>query len=141
MKQRTPMSNTTKKLIFIGFTLIIVAVLLFIGSVKVQFGEDSISISATMASSSVISYNDIKGVLLDTDLDAGRRVFGIGSFRLQAGDFKNEKYGDYQLYAYAKADTYVIIQYSDGIVAFALEDSEATIAAYETLMEHIELAS
>lgn len=142
MKQRTSLSGTTKKLIFIGFTLVVVAILLLIGNVNVQFDEYAMQVSATMTSGAVISYDDIKGVLWDTDLTVGRRVFGLGSLRLRTGDFKNEKYGDYQLYAYAGADAYVVVQRKDGeIIVFALADTATTKAAYETLMEHVNLAS
>ena len=137
MKKLASLSNDQKKLIFIVLSLIVFGSLLFIGSVTVNFSEDAVTISASLTSGSEIPYENIKGVLLDTDLEPGSRVFAIGSLRLKAGDFKNDKYGDYKLYAYANADTFVVIQDQEGaITAFGLQDAETTMEAYETLLSH-----
>ena len=137
MKKLLSLSNDQKKLIFIIFSLLVFGSLLFIGSVSVNFGEETVTISASMTSGSELLYDNIRGVLLETDFDPGSRIFGIGSPRLKSGDFKSAKYGDYKLYAYAKSDTFVVIQDQSGaIYAFGLDTAEATIEAYETLLSH-----
>lgn len=137
MKKRFSLSNDQKKLIFIIFSLLVFASLLFIGGVAVNFGEESLTLSASLTSGSEIPYDNIKGVLLETDFEPGNRIFGIGTPRLKSGNFKSDQYGDYKLYSYAKSDTFVIIQDQTGAVfAFGLEDAEATIEAYETLLSH-----
>lgn len=124
------------KTAFTVIILLVVAVLLFSGKTDAVFGEDGLTLSATLTGSKTVAYSEIKQVSLRDGLDTGRRAFGFGGLTLTAGAFENTEFGGYSLYAYAKVKTYVVLQTADGSVIVFNRPSEAdTKAAYEALLE------
>lgn len=52
-----------------------------------------------------ISYEDIQSITYTKELDIGNRTYGLGSFKLQNGQF-----GNYILYSYIRCQNYIVIQ-------------------------------
>jgi len=112
--------------------LAVVGVLLFTGGVKADMSDTDIAVSSSL-SKKTISYSDITGLELRTQLDKGSRTFGTGSARISSGSFRNTEFGAYKLFVYNAVDAYVVIHCGNEVTVFNMETIEKTQAAYSSL--------
>lgn len=88
-------------------------ILLFTGHVIVHLGDRSMDIDISYWADHSVAYEDITSAELLDAMEVGRRTNGLGSPKLCGGNFRNDEFGDYLLYAYTKCHTYIAL-YTDG---------------------------
>lgn len=122
-------------LVTVPLVLILVAVLLFVGEVSVQFDSQEFTADATFWSALTVEYDAVDSVEWRETLDRGTRVSGIGSARLLAGVFRNGEFGQYTLYSYTDCDAGVVVHAGDKILVIGGEDRQSTEQIYRQLLE------
>lgn len=120
--------------IFVGIVTIFTIVFLTTGDIKTTFNEQDIRIESSYWSDMTISYDEIQSVELQKDWNVGYRTFGLGSFKLEAGNFKNEQAGDYTLYSYIHCKTYILIETEDELIVLNAKNEAETEQLYEELL-------
>ena len=136
---RSPRQKTTLilSLLLTAAILVFVVVMLFIGSVTVNLGNDSLTLGATLTKSSTVDYSQIQEISLEKELDFGTRTNGIGNSVIHAGHFKNDRFGAYYLYAYNSTHSYIIIQTEETVYVCNEKTEEATDTLYQQLSEKV----
>ena len=119
--------------------LLLVGIVMVTGEVGISYDESSFTLKATYGSNLTVDYERISEIELVESYDAGSRVYGFASARLNLGQFQNEEFGTYTLYAYTGAKQAVIVRCDEQILVIAVGDEGETRAVYETLLERIEL--
>ena len=119
-------------------TLSLVGVMLFTGDVSVLYHDTSLEIEADYYGDMHLSYDAIRDVEYREDFKFGQRVAGWGSARLLMGNFRNNEFSSYTLYAYAGCDHAVILYVEGGrIVVLNGKDATATKAIYDSIASKI----
>ncbi len=111
--------------------LIGVAVLMFTGRVEVDCGETSFTVRATYWSDIKVDYEKIDEIEYRKDLDTGTRTGGFGSARLLLGNFQNEEFGSYTLYADADAEEFVVLTSDGKTLVIGLRDTKELQKIYD----------
>ena len=124
--------------IFVPLILIGVLILMFTGNIQYEFTEDSLKIDATYGKYSTIGYEFVDSVEFRDDFDFGIRNFGFGSPKLSLGNFRNEEFGSYTLYAYTKCNSAVVIKSGDQVLVITGEDNAQTEELYNSLKAKID---
>lgn len=119
--------------------LIAAAVFMFTGSINVKLNDDSLHVSALLCGKEDVKYEDIEKISYEKDITLGRRTLGIGSFQLQAGNFKNEAYGKYKLYSYAKCKDYIVIKSKKGYLVVNDASPIKTKELYEKINDKLNI--
>lgn len=125
----------------LGFTaaiLVLVAGLLFTGSVKYRFSDTALNVDVSYYGSASIPYADISGVELRRENVDGVRQWGLGSFRLLAGSFHNAEFGDYTRLTYYNPQSTIVVRTSEGKI-FVLSDKtpQNTQMLYEKILTYL----
>ena len=123
-------------LISVGIVLII-GILMFVGSVHIDYYDTSFKVGATMTKSIEVQYSDITSIEYVDQLYTGSRKFGIGNAVIGAGKFKNTEFGTYQLYAYNQCDAHVIIHIDDQIIVINDKTAKKTKNIYNKIQSYI----
>jgi len=137
-----PRSENDKKitiatLISLGIILVLVTVIMFVGSISYEIGDESMKIGTTFGGGVTLDYSDIESVeLVESGVD-GMRVSGFASSKLLFGIFTNDELGNYTRYTYTGKGPAIIISTSDGILVIADETSELTKALYDAISERV----
>lgn len=119
--------------IFVPLILVGVCILMFTGSIQYEFTEDSLKIDATYWQYSTVGYEFVDSVEFRENFDFGSRNYGYGSAKLSLGNFKNDEFGNYTLYAYTKCDSAVVIKSGEHILVITGENIAETKALYDSL--------
>ncbi len=140
-KSSVPPVNKRIKIISIVVLCIILifsSVIMFVGDVNVEFGENDFTVKSAWWQDLTVGYEVVEKLELKDGFDTGIRTFGLGSARLLAGRFQNDEFGDYTLYAYTRAKSHVIINTSKfGILVISGKTAEETEKIYNELMTRI----
>lgn len=124
--------------IILTITLIFVAGLLYFSSrpTSIIMQEDKFVIEGMYGNDYV--YDDIQSItLLDTLPTIKMRTNGSALGSHLRGRFQMEKYGKVTLFVDTKKAPFVVVQSSEGVTIFNLDDAEATLLAYVQLEEKI----
>ncbi len=122
----------------VGAILVFVVLVLFMGSVSVEYLDDGLNVKATLWGGRTVEYSDIDRVEYRDDNKAGAKLNGINSLRYNAGMFQNTALGLHDRYAYTKADSSVVIYELDGdIIAISLKTEEENREMYDTILTGI----
>ena len=113
-----------------------VAVMLFSGKVETRFGSDSFTVRGSFYGSQTVSYADVDSVELRAGDVPGSRVFGVGSFRLLLGTFRNDEFGTYIRYTYYKPEACVVVRMGEKVLVLSGKDSAETRKIYDRLLSH-----
>ena len=137
-----PRSESDKKttvatLISLGVILVLVAVLMFVGNISYELGDESMKIGTTFGGGITLDFADIESVELAQDGVDGMRVSGFASSKLLFGIFRNDELGNYTRYTYTGKGPAIIIKTGDGILVIADETPELTNALYDSLLTKI----
>ena len=124
-------------IIIATLALVLVAIVMFSGKIDITFKQADLYADSSMVSGINIKYEDITNVTYRDDFNIGKKVKGLDSMRLHAGDFFNQEFGKYKLYSYNSTKGFVIVEYKNGYLAFNLQSDQATHEAYETLLNKI----
>ena len=133
------MGKNAKKGAIVGIVLALIicvfaAVVTLTGKITAELSDTSFKVKATYYSSLTVEYSDITDIQLRDGFDFGRRIHGFGSARLLIGSFKNGEFGTYTLYAFARADSAVVVKTREKVLVIALESKEATENFYKDLL-------
>lgn len=124
-------------LVFVALIAIVIVVLLFSGSIHLQFGAEALEIKASYWSDLTLPYADIESARLETALPAGDRLMGYGSIRLGLGHFRNETLGDYSRYCYNACPSAVVLKTKNGFVVFNGATEAETKQLWQDLQQHL----
>lgn len=138
----TPKSKAEKvalkiSAIFVPLILIGVCLLMFTGNIQYEFSDDCLKIDATYGKFSTVAYEFVDTVEYREDFDFGVRNWGYGSASLSLGNFKNNEFGHYTLYAYTACDSAVIIKSGEHVLVITGKDDAQTQELYNTLLEKV----
>ena len=114
--------------------LIFVAVMLFSGKVETTFGDNSFTVRGSYYGSQTVSYADIDSLELRQDDVPGSRVFGVGSYRLLLGTFRNEEFGTYTRYTYYKPEACIVVRMGEKVLVLSGKDTAETQEIYSQLL-------
>ena len=122
---------------FTAIVLVAVGVFIFaVGSVAISYTESNFTVRATGGAIEV-PYEKISEIEYRESNDNGRRSFGINTMKINSGNFTNEEFGGYTLYAYTAVKPVIVVHHSDDMVlVFNLKTVEETKNAYETLRDY-----
>lgn len=137
---RVPKSKGGIISLFVLVVVIIVAIcsLMLIGKVSVKADADGIVAKGTLVSTKRISYNDIKNVVLRDNFDVGSKKSGLSTFKVAAGKFQNNEFGDYTIYADTDCKQYVIMTLKDNkIIVVNSNDTVSTKALYDQIKKNL----
>lgn len=123
-------------IVFVAIVFAIVGITLFTGEIKTTVDENNVKIDGTYWSDYSVSLDSITNVSYAENIEVGKRTNGMGSYKLSEGNFRNDEYGDYILYAYANCDSYVVLKTNSKTVVLNAKTSQET----EQLFEQIENA-
>ena len=125
--------------IFVAAILLVIALFLFTGSVKVQFLDTAMQVDVTYYGSASIPYAEIVDAELRSENVGGSRTWGLGSFRLLAGLFENEELGTYTRMTYYNPQSAIILKTAGGqTYVLSGENPARTAALYQQLLAHIQ---
>ena len=117
--------------------LLFVGAMLFTGDIHVTFGQDSFTIEASFYDDLTVAYDRIDSLeYREGDVD-GDRLWGVGSFRLLLGSFRNEEFGSYTRYTYYRPQACVILSCDGKTLVLSGKDPEETQSIYQTLSHRI----
>lgn len=119
-------------------TAVVVSLLLFTGDITVSLNKTTMDINVSQWSDCQIPYKDIQSVTYKENINLGSRTNGLGSPKLQAGNFKNNDFGNYHLYAYTSCKSYLVLETDNGIVVINNKDKKVTKQLYEKLKKKME---
>lgn len=123
---------------FVAAILLLVAVLLFTGSVKYQFLDTAMQVDVTYYGSTSIPYSEIADAELRNENVPGSRTWGLGSYRLLAGLFENEEFGPYTRMTYYNPKSAIVLKTDTGkTYVLSGRDPEETAAIYGQILERI----
>ena len=114
-----------------------VALLMCTGSLEADCGETALTIQATFGADSEIPYDEIDTVDYRKDLDVGMRTYGFASAKFLIGNFKNDEFGAYTLYAYTGAEDHMVLTSNGKVLVIGFDDEAKTQALYEKLVKKI----
>ena len=134
-----PMRGKDKKtfvisLIVTGVILALVAVLMFVGEVKITAGEESLEVKPTLGGGITLDYGDIESIEYRSEKVDGHRVSGYASARLLYGWFKNDEFGNYSRYTYTDSDSAIVIYTDDDVLVISAKSDEETMNIYENII-------
>lgn len=114
--------------------LVFVAVMLFSGKVETTFGDDCFTVRGSYYGSQTVSYADIDSLELRQDAVPGSRVFGVGSYRLLLGTFRNEEFGTYTRYTYYKPESCIVVRMGEKVLVLSGKGKAETQDIYSQLL-------
>lgn len=120
-------------MIVLAILAVLVGVPMFAGSIRTEFDGEKIRLSGFLVPGYTLEREEILSVDYEKELDLGRRINGNGSVRIQAGQFRNERFGNYRLYSYNGCREYVVIGTEDKMIVVNDKTSEKTKELYEKI--------
>lgn len=128
---------TTISLVLGLMVLVIAGVFISTGDIEIQYNDTYFTLNASYWDDAAINYADVDEIEYREQDERGERTFGFGSLRLLMGNFKNEEFGAYTRYSYAKCDSCIVLSIDDEILVISGENQESTQKIYEQLSEKI----
>lgn len=108
------------------------------GEIEFRFEEEALTVHSKLWKDRTVAYGDVESAALREDLNIGKRTNGFGSAKLSMGDFRNDEYGPYLLYAYAGCGKFVEMKLKDGSVfVIGGENAAESEKLYESLLKHL----
>ena len=137
---KSPYSKKAKMITIVAITLVLagVAVLMLVGDVAIEYGEESFTVSATFWQPLTVSYEKIEEIEYRENWQPGMKRMGYDSIRLVLGGFQHDEIGLYTSYCYRQGGGCVLLRSGDDYLALSGPDAAATQAIYNALMEKVE---
>lgn len=126
---------TVGTLIFCGVLLAGCVFICFTGNIEVQYGDTAFTIEASYWDDLTVDYAAIEKVEYRDGFTPGSRIWGFGSPQLSMGNFENEEFGNYTLYAYTQCDACVVLTVGGKTLALGGKDAESTTVIYQELLQ------
>jgi hypothetical protein len=118
--------------------LVGVVILMFTGNIQYEFTEECLKVDATYWQLSTVGYEFVDSVEFRENFDMGIRNYGFYSAKLSLGNFQNDEFGSYTLYAYNKCDSAVVIKSGEHILVITGQDIAETQELYNSLKTRID---
>ena len=112
------------------------AVVMFTGDITYTCGADSLQIEASYHEDLSVSYGQMDAIELREDFDIGVRAMGFGSARLSMGNFHNDEFEAYTLYAYNACNSMILIRSGEKVLAMNCQTAQETEELYKTLLQY-----
>lgn len=132
------MLKSYNRSIIIGALIIILAVTLFSrsggGTIVSQIDDGVLGIGST-SGTVFIQISDMISAELVNDLDIGEPVSGGDTGAVYAGEYCNDAFGEYSIYAYEKTGAYIVIHHNNGITVFNSNSKKNTEITYTELTD------
>ena len=125
-------------LIFTAVIFLIVSILLFSGHIDVVYSEDSFTLEASFWNDLTVQYDDIEAIEYRDGNVEGERTWGLGSFRLLLGNFRNDEFGSYTRYTYYDPEACVVLTVKGKVLVISGKDAAGTAAIYDALTARME---
>lgn len=103
------------------------------GDITVEYGDTAFTVKATYWTDLTVAYDNVAGIHYCENEDAGSRVSGFGSPRLEMGDFESSQFGAYTRYAYTACRDSVALTVNGRTLVLSGKDEDATRALYDAL--------
>lgn len=129
--------QTAVRVMIVILALIGVALYMFLGSVSVSIGKDSITVSGTLNQDVTLQYSDIKVFELHSKLDTGVRSFGLCTRRICTGQYSSPVYGPYHLFRYNNVEKLIMLRTDDGVLIFNCASEAETEKCFEEISAQI----
>lgn len=137
-----PKSNAEKiamriTAVIVSVIIIGTAVLMFTGNIEVKCDDTAFQIKADYWRDLKVSYSEIDSVSRCEDLDIGIRTNGFESARLLMGNFQNDEFGSYTLYAYTGAEEFIVMISGDKTLVIGMKDPDEIQKIYDVVLEKV----
>lgn len=129
--------QTAVRVMIIILALTGAALYMFLGSVSVSIGKDSITVSGTLSKDVTLQYSDIKVFELDSKPDIGVCSFGLCTRRICTGQYSSPVYGPYHLFRYNNVEKLIILRTTDGVLIFNCPTEDETVKCFEEIGKQI----
>ncbi len=123
--------------IMVPLILVGVSVLMFTGDIGVTYKETEFTITTSFWEDLTVSYDEVDSIEFRESYDMGTRVSGFGAARLSLGNFKNDEFGKYTLYAYTGCKACIVIRSGERVLVLTAKNTADTKILYESLKEKI----
>ena len=126
-------------LIVVGFT--IYTMFAGGGGASLEFADDFLRLASPDKDTPFeysIRYDEIiavETITKDMEFDLGEMVNGSQAKKLWCGTWKNDKYGEYTLYASPKFNTYSVITTTDDVIVMNVEGDETTASFTDAMIK------
>ena len=123
--------------VVLSLSLVLVPILMFIGSITFTVGDEALEVKTTFGGAMTVDYDEILDIEYRDEAVSGKRVSGYASATLLYGWFKNDEFGGYTRYTYAKTKCAIVIHTADEVIVISDESVEATRALYDSIAQKI----
>lgn len=110
-----------------------VIIIVFTGSIKYEFAGDSLQVKSPPWINKKIDLTTINEITIEKNVEHGARTGGVGTYRISAGNFTNEAYGKYYLFAYNQNKDYIVMKDEEHTYVLNDKTKEETNALYKEL--------
>ena len=124
-------------MVMIALICVLVAVLMFTGSVDTAVEGDSLVITASFWDDLTLKLDAIESVEYRPEGVDGSREWGYGSAKLALGLFHNGELGNYTRYTYTRTEACILIRAEGQWLVLNAHGGEATQALYKTILDAI----
>lgn len=108
-------------------------IIMNVSGIKAKLTEDALDVKGPLFHQE-INLSEMKEVSLKTDINYGRRTFGVDVIWLKTGSFKNNLFGEYQCAVYNTVKSAIVVEKNDGtFVVFNLNKEQATQELFESI--------
>ncbi|NLU24917.1 MAG: hypothetical protein GXW99_09495 [Clostridiales bacterium] len=109
--------------------------LFFNPGVTIEPGTDGLKASAPHQETVAVSYADVESLILTSQPDYGVCLSGADKGSHRYGQWQNEAWGDYRLFAYRKVDACIVIKTADLTLVVNGASEQETESFYQMLRE------
>ena len=132
----------TKVIVIISVAMtVLICILMTVGSIKFEFGEESLRVKPSMGGGIELKYSELSErktpIYYVEEKVPGTRVMGYGSTKLLYGQFKNDEFGMYTRYTYTKSTHAIIIHTDDGFIVLSGKTNAETWYIYQELVTRV----
>ena len=117
--------------------LVGVAVLMFVGNVETDLGEDALTVKASFGYGATLNYDDITEIEYREDGVDGTRAVGFASAKLLLGTFQNDELGTYTRFTTARNCACVVIKTNDRTYVIGVNNEATVKEIYERISSEI----
>ena len=125
-------------LIFVAAVFLLVGFLLFSGHIDVTYGSDSFTMDASFWNPLTVKYDDIESLEYFPGNVEGTRTWGLGSFRLLLGTFKNAEFGYHTRYTYYDPEACIVLTAKGKTLVISGRDAAETMSIFNELTARLE---
>lgn len=101
----------------------------------ISMGKESLHVEGSDGNTVTLQYEDICSVMLVNQIDFGEKCEGYESKVERSGIWKNDRWGEYDLYVNPQLEQCIVFQATDRILVVNYEREDSTQALFEGFYE------